>query len=266
MRAVRKHTDSKWLLLYIERWLKAPVQARDGTLGNRAKGSPQGSVISPLLANLFLHYAFDEWMRRNYGSMPFERYADDIVVHCGSEKQAKRIKTVIEQRLKQCRLELHPEKTKIVYCKDSSRKGSYPNEKFDFLGYTFRPRLAKNRHGQFFVNFSPAVSDKAVKSMRRVIRSWRIHRRTDKSLADFSCMFNPVLRGWVNYYARYCKSALFRVFNRFNRMLVKWAMKKYRKFRRHQRRATHWLGRLALRESALFSHWHKLGMRPMAGQ
>jgi RNA-directed DNA polymerase len=154
LRAVRKHTDNKWLLLYIERWLKAPMQAEDGTLHSREKGSPQGSVISPLLANLFLHYAFDEWMRRNYESIPFERYADDILVHCRSEKQVKWIKTVIEQRLNQCGLELNPQKTRIVYCKDSSRKGNYLNKKFDFLGYTFRSRLSKDRHGKILCGFS----------------------------------------------------------------------------------------------------------------
>ena len=166
MRAVRKHTDSKWLLLYIERWLKAPVQTANGTIVGRGKGSPQGSVISPLLANLFLHYAFDEWMRRNYENIPFERYADDILVHCKSEKQAQWIRAVIEERLNQCRLELHPEKTKIVYCKDSSRQGSYPSAKFDFLGYRFQPLLSINRYGGFFVSFLPAVSTEASKSMR----------------------------------------------------------------------------------------------------
>ena len=210
MRAVCKHTDNKWLLLYIERWLKAPVQAADGTLDSREKGSPQGSVISPLLANLFLHYAFDEWMRRNYDSIPFERYADDILVHCKSEEQAKWMKTVIKERLKQCGLELHPEKTKIVYCKDSFRKGDYQNEKFDFLGYTFRPRLSKDRYGRFFVSFLPAVSTGAAKSMRRTISSWRIHRMSDKSIKDLANIFNPVIRGWINYYGQFYKSALYR--------------------------------------------------------
>ena len=225
MRAVRKHTDSKSLLLYIERWLKAPVQVADGTLVNREKGSPQGSVISPLLANLFLHYAFDEWMRRNCDNIPFERYADDIVVHCRSKEQAEWIKMVIEKRLKQCRLELHPDKTKIVYCKDTFRKGNYPNEKFDFLGYTFRSRLSKSRHGKFFVSFLPAVSDEAAKSMRETIRSWRLHRMTDKSIKDLACMFNPIIRGWVNYYGQFYKSALRPILNQLNGSLQRWAMR-----------------------------------------
>ena len=171
MRAVKKHTDCKWVVLYIERWLKAPAQLEDGTLVNRDKGTPQGGVISPLLANLFLHYALDEWMKRKYPEISFERYADDAVFHCVSEKKAKALTTAIGERLAKCRLELHPEKTKIVYCKDDRRRGSYPNEKFDFLGYTFRPRGAVNRSGELFVGFNPAVSNDAVKSMRQTMRT-----------------------------------------------------------------------------------------------
>jgi RNA-directed DNA polymerase len=264
MRAVRKHTDCRWLLLYIERWLKAPAQFEDGSLVSRDKGSPQGSVISPLLSNLFLHYAFDEWMRRNYSSIPFERYADDILVHCKSEGQARWIKSAIEKRLRQCRLRLHPQKTKIVYCKDSSRKDNYPKEKFDFLGYTFRPRLSKNRRGEFFVNFSPAVSDEAGKSMRRVVRGWRIHRMSDKSIEDLSRIINSVLRGWINYYGRFYKSALYPIFDQLNCALKHWAMRKYKKLRGRQRRARYWLGRIARREPNLFVHWRYV--RPAAGR
>jgi RNA-directed DNA polymerase len=155
LRAVRKHTDCAWVRLYIERWLKAPVQREDGTLEAREKGTPQGSVVSPLLANLFLHYAFDRWMATHHPSLPFERYADDILCHCHSEAQARDLWRVLEQRFADCGLELHPEKTKIVYCKDDDRRGHSPNEKFDFLGYTFRPRRSKNRWGKYFVNFSP---------------------------------------------------------------------------------------------------------------
>jgi RNA-directed DNA polymerase len=255
MRAVRKHTDNKWLLLYIERWLKAPVQAEDGTLISREKGSPQGSVISPLLANLFLHYAFDEWMRRNHDNIPFERYADDILVHCTSERQARWIKAVIERRLKECRLELNPEKTKIVYCRDSRRKGKYPDKKFDFLGYTFRPRGSKDRYGRLFVGFLPAISDEAAKTIRSTIRSWRIHRMTDKSLKDLACMFNPKIRGWINYYGQFYKSALYRVLNQLNGALQRWAMRKYKKLRRRRRKAFHWMGRIAKQMPHLFAHW-----------
>jgi len=264
MRAVRKHTDCRWLLLYIERWLKAPAQLEDGSLVSRDKGSPQGSVISPLLANLFLHYAFDEWMRRNHSNIPFERYADDILVHCKSERQARWIKSAIERRLQHCRLQLHPQKTKTVYCKDSSRRGNYSNEKFDFLGYTFRARLSKSRMGEFFVNFSPAVGDEAAKSIRREIRGWRMHRMSDKSIEDLSRIFNPVLRGWTNYYGRFYKSALYPIFDQLNCALKHWAMRKYKKLRGRQRRAKYWLGRIARREPNLFVHWQYV--RPAAGR
>ena len=265
MRAVRKHTRSKWLLLYISRWLKAPIQLEDGSLVSREKGSPQGSVISPLLANLFLHYAFDEWMKRNHESVPFARYADDVVVHCRSEKEVRFIKAVIGRRLSQCKLELHPEKTKFVYCKDDHRRESYPVQKFEFLGYTFRPRLAKSRSNRYFVNFSPAVSDKAGKAIRKAIRGWKIHRMSDKSIADLSRMLNPVIRGWVNYYGKYYKSALYPVFNQLNMSLIRWAMRKYKKLRGRQRRAYYWLGRIARTKLWLFAHW-RFGAAPAVGR
>jgi RNA-directed DNA polymerase len=265
MRAVGKHTQCKWLLLYIERWLKAPMQLADGTLISRDKGSPQGSVISPLLSNLFLHYAFDEWMRRNHKDIPFERYADDILVHCKSERQARWIKSVIESRLAECQLELHPEKTKIVYCKDQTRRGNYPNEKFDFLGFTFRARTAVGRNGTFFVSFLPAVSDQAAKSIRAKIRSWQIHRSSDKSLKDLAGILNPQIQGWINYYGRFYKSALSPIFKQLNRSLQRWAMRKYKKLRGRKRRAYHWLGRIAKQMRYLFAHW-RLGVTPSAGR
>jgi len=249
----------------MERWLKAPIQREDGIREDRHKGTPQGSVVSPLLANLFLHYAFDVWMKRDFPSIPFERYADDIIVHCVSEKQARWIKGMIERRLLQCKLELHPEKTKIVYCKDDKRRGSYRDKKFDFLGYTFRPREAKTRYGEFFVGFSPAVSNEAMKEMRRDMRSWRFHRRSDKSLEDLSHICNPILRGWINYYGQYYQSALYRTFDLFNCILMRWAMRKYKKLKGHPRRATHWLGRIAKRQPWLFAHW-QAGFCPAAGR
>ena len=264
MRAVRKHTDCKWIVLYVERWLRAPVQLQDGTLISRDKGTPQGGVVSPLLANLFLHYAFDEWMRRRHPHIPFERYCDDVIVHCKTEEETRFMRTTIGKRLAECKLELHPEKTKIVYCKDDRRPGTYPNEKFDFLGFTFRPRRSKTRWGKFFVSFSPAVSNKAAKLMRSVIRSWRLHLRSEKSLEDLSHMFNPVLRGWINYYGSYYKSAIYPIFLQLNCSLIRWATRKYKRLRGHRRRATYWLGRIARREPRFFTHW-QLGLRPAAG-
>jgi RNA-directed DNA polymerase len=255
MRAVRKHTESKWIVLYIERWLKAPVQCEDGTRIHRDKGSPQGSVVSPLLANLFLHYALDEWIRKNYPDIRWERFADDAVFHCKTEAEAQALKAAIEKRLAECRLELNPEKTKIVYCKDGKRKKNYPEKKFDFLGYTFRPRKAKDYRGQYFCNFSPAVSQKAKKEMSRVIRNWGLHRRSGSTLEDLSEEINPTLRGWVNYYGRYYRSGLYPIFRQLECVLMRWAMRKYKRFRDQQCAVAYWLKGIAKRSPSLFAHW-----------
>ena len=195
MRAVRKHTECKWILLYIDRRLKAPFQKEDGTLVERTKGTPQGGVISPLVSNLFLHYVFEKWMERNCPQIPFCRYADDGVVHCRSEVEVLWLKGVLEVRFRQCNLELHPDKTRIVYCKDDDRRDDYPRTSFDFLGFTFRPRRSKSRQGKYFINFSPAVSRNAGKVMSQEARRWKLHLRSDKSLEDLSRMFGPVIRG-----------------------------------------------------------------------
>jgi len=184
MRAVVKHTDCRWVLLYVERWLKAPIAMLDGSLSYPKKGTPQGGVVSPLLANLFLHYVFDCWMQQNYPHISFERYADDAVCHCQTESMAAQLKADLELRFGECGLELHPEKTKIVYCKEEGRKGEYPVMKFDFLGYTFRPRLARTRWGKFFVSFTPAISNKAATAIRQKIRSWKWQLRPGDTLED----------------------------------------------------------------------------------
>lgn len=254
MRAVKKHTDCPWVLLYIERWLCAPAQEEDGTLHRREKGTPQGGVISPLLANLFLHYALDAWMAQQYPSIPFERYADDVIYHCPSKEQAQMLQQRIEQRLTQCQLELNAEKTKIVYCKDANRKGAYPQETFDFLGYTFRPRKAWGSQG-LFVSFSPAVSRQAVKSMHRVVRQWVLHRRSGQSMEELARRINPTLRGWIQYYGQFHPSALYPFFSHLNRILVKWVMWKFKRLKTARRRATRWLARIACRQPGLFVHW-----------
>jgi RNA-directed DNA polymerase len=222
LRAVRKYTQCPWILLYLQRWLEAPAQLEDGTLVPRMKGTPQGGVVSPLVANVFLHLAFDDWMRRVHPGVPFERYADDIVAHCGTETQAQQVLESIRRRLAQCRLEVHPGKTRIVYCKDDDRSRGYPQERFDFLGYTFRPRRSKNRWGKFFINFTPAVSSRAATKMRQEMRRWRLPLRSDKAIDDLAHMWNPVLRGWIQYYGRFYRSALYPVFRHFNDLLVRW--------------------------------------------
>jgi group II intron reverse transcriptase/maturase len=255
LRAVRKHTDCPWVLLYIERWLKAPVQLEDGTLEPRERGTPQGSVISPLLSNLFLHYTFDRWMARNHPDIPFERFADDALCHCVNESQAKVLKEALEKRFAECGLQLHSEKTKIVYCKDDDRRGNSKNESFDFLGYSFRARRSKNRFGKFFVNFSPGVSNAATKAIREEIRRWQLRCRIDKWIDDLARMFNPVIRGWITYYGRYYKSALYPTFRYLDQCLANWAMAKYKRLRRHRQRAGHWVSKTASRDPRLFAHW-----------
>lgn len=263
MHAVGKHTDCPWILLSIERWLKAPAEAEDGTRMARDRGTPQGGVVSPLLANIFLHHAFDEWMSREHPGCPFERYADDVVIHCRTEAEAQQVKRSVEQRLGQCRLEAHPDKTRIVYCRDSNRSaGDYPHIQFDFLGYAFRPREAKNRRsGKVFTSFIPAISSKATKAIGATVRSWSIHRMSDKELTDLSRMFNASISGWVNYYGRYYPAALRRTFDGLNRRLVRWARKKYRRLRSCPRRATQWLRHVAQRNYGLFAHW-QIGVVP----
>ena len=231
MRAVKIHTDCKWLLMYIERWLKAPFQMEDGRILKRRSGTPQGGVISPVLSNLFLHYVFDKWMERHFPKNPWARYADDAVVHCRTKTEAEGLLEWLHKRFNECGLELHPDKTRIVYCKDDDRRGDYPEIKFDFLGYTFRPRRSKNRYGKFFINFTPGVSNKAAKAMRNTIRNWRIHLKPDKSVEDISRMFNPVIRGWINYYGQFYKSALYSVLRHMNRALIHWARRKFKRLR-----------------------------------
>jgi len=262
LRAVRRHTDCPWVLLYIERWLKAPVQLEDGTLEPREKGSPQGSVISPLLANLFLHYTFDRWMTKHYPDVPFERFADDALCHCVSEEQAKKLREALERRFAECGLQLHPEKTKIVYCKDDDRRGNFLHEKFDFLGYSFQARRSKNHWGKFFVNFSPGVSNAATKAIREEIRGWQLRCRIDRWIDDLARMFNPIIRGWITYYGRYYKSALYPTLRYLDQGLAAWAMAKYKRLRRHRRRAEQWVCKTALRDPRLFAHWPLLHHAP----
>jgi RNA-directed DNA polymerase len=258
LRALRKHVQSDWAMLYIGRWLTAPMQLADGSRVERTRGTPQGGVISPVMANLFMHYAFDVWMTRTLPKAPWCRYADDGLVHCRTEHEAQAMKLALNARLEQCGLQLHPKKTKIVYCKDGQRKGQYPYTQFDFLGYTFRPRLVKNRkRGSMFVNFTPAVSKVALKSMRQTTRRMNYRNRSNLSLADIARLHNPSLRGWLGYYGRFSPSAMYPVLRHFNMTLVAWAMKKFRRLKGHKIRASLFLKSLAKRCPYLFVHWQR---------
>ena len=261
LKAVSKHTNLRWVMLYIERWLRAPLQREDGTLIPRDRGTPQGSAISPLLANIFLHYAFDCWMAKQFPAVGFERYADDAVVHCKSESQARMIKAAIAERFQRVGLELHPDKSRIVYCKDSNRTGSYEHEQFSFLGYTFRPRFAKNKHGVWFVSFLPAASDEALKAIRHTIRRWRLHLWSATDLAGLAEVVNPVVRGWISYYGRFYRSKLYPTLRHINDYLIRWAKGKYKRLRARTTRTRNWLISVAERVRSLFVHW-QLGMVP----
>lgn len=255
MRAVTKHTDSQWIILYITRWLSSPFKTSEGKIIERTAGTPQGGVISPVLANLFMHYVFDKWMGRTNPQNPWARYADDGVIHCTSKEEAETLLTKLKERLAECKLELHPDKTRIVYCKDKKRTGEHQNIHFDFLGYTFRPRSAQNKQGGQFLSFLPAVSGKAIKAMTQTIKQWKIHRMTDKELEDIARIINPVVRGWINYYGRFYKTAMNQIIWRINWRLRRWVANKYKRVKSSQRRAQNWLRKITESKPKLFVHW-----------
>jgi len=228
VKAVEAHTEARWVVLYVERWLAAGLRLPDGSTTERSQGTPQGSAVSPVLANLFLHYAFDAWMVREYPGCLFERYADDGVIHCRTLGRAQQVLAALRSRMAEVGLELHPDKTRIVYCKDDVRRGRFEHIEFTFLGFTFRPRAARDRHGKKFTSFLPAVSAQALKRMSATVHDWRLHHRTDLSISDLNRMINPVVRGWMAYYGRFYHSALSPLLYRINTYMMRWVMKKYR--------------------------------------
>ena len=259
LKAVQKHVTCKWALLYIERWLTAPME-QNGIRIERTRGTPQGGVISPILSNLFLHYTFDLWMNRTHPDLPWCRYADDGLVHCRTEQEAEALRAELRTRLTECRLELHPTKTRIVYCRDGKRKGMYPNVKFDFLGYEFRPRAVwGSQSGKLICGFTPAVSPSALNTMRATIRDLDIRRGTQVPLADIARQINPLLRGWIAYYGRYAPSALDPMVRYVNLTLRAWVMRKFKRFAAKKTRAGRFLERMAREHADLFVHW-RLGL------
>jgi RNA-directed DNA polymerase len=257
MAAARKFTQNTWLLLYIERWLKADVVTKNGKLQKREIGTPQGGVISPLLANIYLHFTFDKWMKENYPHVHFERYADDIVVHCRSMKQLEMVKNKLVKRFAECKLALNTQKTKIVYCKDANRNEQWERISFDFLGYTFQPRLVRDKEKAFFVSFSPAISRKAAKEIRQTVKKkWKLKSQTELEIDELAKLYNPVIKGWINYFGRFQGSALYsKVFEYLNTTLKRWAMKKYKRLFRRPTRASGWLKQVQLDSPNLFAHW-----------
>jgi RNA-directed DNA polymerase len=254
VKAVEANTDDPWVVLYVKRWLHAPLQLPDGTLQQRDRGTPQGSAVSPVLANLFLHYAFDAWMAREFPGVTFERYVDDAVVHCVSEAHAQKVKRAIAERMEQVGLRLHPKKTRIVYCKDSNRRGSYENTEFTFLGFAFRQRRARNKQGESFSNFLPAVSKDALKRIGAEVRSWRLHLRTGHTLKDLARRINPIVAGWMQYYGAFYRSALSPLLQRINAYLMRWIRKKYKRLQGKKKARECW-ERITERYPRMFAHW-----------
>ena len=254
IKAVKHHKAEKWMVLYISRWLKAPVQHKNSELEETTRGTPQGGVISPVLANLYLHYAFDHWMGRSFPGVEFERYADDIIIHCTTKEQSAQIEQALAKRLKECGLKLHPEKTKVVYCRDGTRTGKYPTKKFTFLGYTFQPRQAQNRWtGKVFTRFLPAVSIAAAKKFRTNIKSRGMFRRHHLSVDELAQQVNPLIRGWYEYFRHFHKSALYRMNDWLDRAIARWLKVK---FRLYWHVAYSMLRRLVKQNPKRFVHWH----------
>ena len=258
LKAVRTHTDCPWVLLYVERWLKAAVQMEDGSIVPRTAGTPQGGVISPLLANLFMHYTFDMWMARSFPHIPFERYADDAICHCGSVEEARELWRALADRFTACKLALHPEKTKIVYCKDANRRGDFPIIAFDFLGFQFRARKTMwRKEGKriFAHSFQPAASPKALKRISRTVRGWALHHRSDLSLTELAAMHNPCIRGWIGYYSHFYKTQLRPTLMRIDAYVIRWARRKFKRMRHRTKGARDWFGRFRRSNPRLFAHW-----------
>lgn len=255
LHTINMYTDCKWVILYVERWLKAPIQQTDGNLIARNKGIPQGSPISPIISNIVLHLVFDDWMKREYPTLPFERYVDDVIVHCKTYKQANFIKDVINKRLLKFKLKLKLEKTSIVYCKDDNRTEFFSKYKFDFLGYTFRPRRAKSKEGIYFSSFLPAISDKAKKKIKRNIRSWKIHRRTGATLNEIAEEINPIVSGWYLYYGKFYKSEIYSILRNIDKYLFKWIRAKYKNLRNKVKHSCRLLSQIKKKSSNIFYHW-----------
>src|ERR1700687_1009412 len=259
-KAVRRHIKDGWILLYIERWLMAPFETAEGESLPRTRGTPQGGVVSPILMNLFMHYAFDSWMKRTYPQCPFARYADDAVVHCRSQAQAEAVMQSIAVRVEECGLAMDRDESKIVYCKDSNRPGAYPNAQFTFLGFTFRPREAlNNRYNRRFTSFLPAVSSDALKRMRQTVRDWRIHRRTSSALDNLAQPSHPIIQGWWNYYGAFYQRSMLELFHYVDNRLERWARRKYKTLAQDKRRSGQWLRKMKMVAPRMFVHWRVAG-------
>jgi group II intron reverse transcriptase/maturase len=256
LKALERHVEENWAKMYITRWLQAPIEDRKGNKRYReGAGTPQGGVISPLLANLFLHYAFDRWLEKTYPNLCFVRYADDIIVHCNSQAEAEEVLSAIKRRLGECKLELNEKKTKIVYCKKDNRKDKFKTVQFDFLGFSFQPRPTSNHGAEMFLGYDCAISRKSENKISEIFRKSEFHLWTECDISHIAKVFNPKIRGWINYYGKFRIHKLMRIFRIFHWRLIKWAVKKYKRFGRSMHKGGRWLRDLAHRYPGLFVHW-----------
>lgn len=257
MLAIEKHVSEQWCLFYIKRWLNTPVQTKSGELVQKqGKGTPQGGVISPLLANLFLHYAMDKWLELKHKTVKFVRYADDAILHCQSKAHAEQMLNAIGERMEACGLELHPEKTKLVYCRDYRRQGKYPEVKFDFLGYSFQPRTTKSRKtGNLFLGYDCAISISSKKRIADKMEDLNIVGLTFKSIVGVAQFLNPYIRGWVTYYGKFRKHEMNLIFQLLHKRLVRWARRRYKRYKTRVNRAYMWLDTIRKQFPNLFYHW-----------
>ncbi len=265
LKALGHFTKERHIHLYVKRWLEASVQKKDGKVYPRSKGTPQGGVISPLLANIFLHVVFDKWIEKHHPEVKFERYADDIIIHCQNFKQAMRTLEAVKARFKQCKLQIKEGKSNIVYCKRNQKK--HPPFKvhyvtFDFLGFTFKPRMVKGYFGNFHLGFTPSISRRNQKRINQILFKLKLHRMVHLRLSDLAGIIADRLRGWIYYYGKVRMSELHYVFRLLNMRLAKWVRNKYRRFRRkHWFFAYKWLQETAKHYPNLFVHWH-YGFKP----
>jgi len=259
LKAARTHIKEGWILLYVDRWLTAPFETAEGEQLPRERGTPQGGVVSPILMNLFMHYAFDIWMERTHPQCRFSRYADDAVVHCHTQEQAKEVMQSIASRLAECGLTMHPEKSTIVYCKDSNRTQLYPQVYFTFLGFTFQPRKALSKQRRIFTSFLPGVSKDALKRMRQTVRGWKLNRQTHGTLAALAAQYNPIIQGWWNYYGAFYQTAMLHIYQHIDRALERWARRKYKALSGRKRGSGQWLRKMKGADPQLFHHWRVVG-------
>jgi len=257
MLAVQKHVPEKWCLIYIQRWLTMPVQTKSGELiQKQGKGTPQGGVISPLLANLFLHYAMDKWLEQNHPKVEFVRYADDAILHCRTKTEAEQTLKALDERMKACGLELHPEKTKLVYCRDYRRQESFETVKFDFLGYSFQPRSTKSKQtGKLFLGFDCAISISSKKRIADKLEELEIDRLNFRSIVGVALYLEPLIRGWINYYGKFRITELNPVFLLLRQRLVWWARKRYKRYKTNMNKAYRWMDRVKKQFPNLFYQW-----------